>query len=566
MTAGRTGVLCAGGTHEGRVRDQNEDRWWADAARGVFCVVDGVGGHPGGERASAIAIEMLRTRLARETGSPAERLREAITLANNAILDEARQQPALAGMTCVLTAALLAGRALAVGHVGDTRIYKLRGGRLQKLTRDHSPVGEREDAGELTEAEAMRHPRRNEVYRDVGARPHAPDDDEFVEIVETTFEEDAALLLCSDGLTDQVPAGLLQQALEAHAGRPAATVEALIQAANDAGGKDNVTVLVVEGEDFAAAVRARRGGVGGRDGAESRDARGAAAAAGRGRGRALALLLAGMLAGALLALGAVAGWPHRPAWLWPQGAVVTPVPEPSGPRTWRVGLGPDADAASIADALDRARAGDTITVAPGDYREPVVIRQGITLYGPTEAVIRPPLGAAPGWTAVSVRGARGVRLHGLTIAGASGETLARGLAVEQGEVQVHGLRVSGATEAGVELAGGGEARLFGLILTDNPGAGVVAGRGSRLSLQHSVVLRNGTVAGRLRPGVVIAEGAEAELAGNAIGDNGGPAVVGWAAASLPALIRDNLLRPVPRAPQRRPPGGHTRPAVGAAPR
>ena len=263
----------------------------------------------------------------------------------------------------------------------------------------------------------------------------------------------------------------------------------------------------------------------------------------------------------------MAAWPYRPAWLWPQD-VVTPGPTlvPDVPRTWRVGLGPGADAASIADALDRARDGDTIAVAPGDYREAVVIRQAITLSGPADAVVRPPLGAAPGWTAVSVRGVRGVRVHGLTIAGASRETLARGLVVEQGEVQVHGLRVSGATEAGVELAGGGEATLYGLTLTDNPGAGVVAGRGSRLALQHSLVLRNGTVAGRLRPGVVIAEGAEAELAGNAIGDNGGPAVVGWAEATLPVLMRENLLRPVPRAPQRRPPGGQTRPAVGAAPR
>ena len=159
MTGDRRALLAAGGTHPGLQREQNEDRWFADPARGVFCVVDGVGGHPGGEYASDIAVDMLRTRLARETGTPAERLREAVTLANNAVFDAASKAPALAGMTCVLTAAVVSGGVVTIGHVGDTRLYKLRRGVLHKLTHDHSPVGEPEDAGELTEAEAMRHAR-----------------------------------------------------------------------------------------------------------------------------------------------------------------------------------------------------------------------------------------------------------------------------------------------------------------------------------------------------------------------------------------------------------------------
>ena len=119
---------------------------------------------------------MLRTRLERETGTVEDRVREAIALANNEIHRLASLRAEWQGMACVLTVAVVANGDVVVGHVGDTRLYKLRAGRIEKLTRDHSPVGEREDAGELTEREAMQHPRRNEVYRDVGSELHDPDD------------------------------------------------------------------------------------------------------------------------------------------------------------------------------------------------------------------------------------------------------------------------------------------------------------------------------------------------------------------------------------------------------
>ncbi len=142
-------------------------------------------------------------------------------------------------------------------HVGDTRLYKLHGGRITKLTRDQSPVGELEDAGALTETEAMRHPRRNEIYKDLGSRPPSADVAASILTGETTFEADAALLLCSDGLSDQVSSGSIRRIVEAFAGSPALAVQELLTAANDAGGKDNVTVVIVEGERFASAVTAR---------------------------------------------------------------------------------------------------------------------------------------------------------------------------------------------------------------------------------------------------------------------------------------------------------------------
>src|SRR5205807_6659727 len=108
------------------------------------------------------------------------------------------------GMACVLTVVVVDDTRAIVGHVGDTRLYKLRNDRIEKVTRDHSPVGEREDAHEISELEAMRHPRRNEVYRDVGSDPHDAGDVDFIDTHEIAFETDAALLLCSDGLTDSI--------------------------------------------------------------------------------------------------------------------------------------------------------------------------------------------------------------------------------------------------------------------------------------------------------------------------------------------------------------------------
>ena len=154
-------------------------------------------------------------------------------------------------MACVLTVVVVDETRAVVGHVGDTRLYKLRDGRIEKVTHDHSPVGEREDSKEISELEAMHHPRRNEVYRDVGSEPHEPDDPDFIDVHEIPFEPDAALLLCSDGLTDLIASTTMSQIVDRFAGHPQQVVKGLIQAANVAGGKDNVSVVYVEGEQFA---------------------------------------------------------------------------------------------------------------------------------------------------------------------------------------------------------------------------------------------------------------------------------------------------------------------------
>src|SRR4051812_21673937 len=248
----RTMLRCAGASDPGRVRGNNEDAYWLDADRGIFLVVDGIGGHAAGEKAAAIAVERVRARLDRPTGGTEQRIREAITLANNEILRAAESNPEWQGMACVLTLAVLENGSAVVGHVGDSRLYQIQAGEIRKITHDHSPVGEREDAGELREAEAMRHPRRNEVFRDVGSEEHSPDDPGFIEIKRIPFDGASALLLCSDGLSDQVSSAEIRTAVERSAGDPDRAVRELIAKANAAGGKDNVTVVIVEGEQFAA--------------------------------------------------------------------------------------------------------------------------------------------------------------------------------------------------------------------------------------------------------------------------------------------------------------------------
>src|SRR5215831_5838880 len=200
----KTKLTTGAGSDPGRVRQNNEDAFHSDPDRGIFLVVDGIGGHVAGEQAAAIAVERVRGRLERQTGTVEQRVREAITMANNEILRAARSNPEWEGMACVLTLAVLENGSAVVGHVGDSRLYQIRRGEIRKITHDHSPVGEREDAGELEEAEAMRHPRRNEVYRDVGSEEHTPDDPDFIEIQHIGFDPDTAILLCSDGLSDLV--------------------------------------------------------------------------------------------------------------------------------------------------------------------------------------------------------------------------------------------------------------------------------------------------------------------------------------------------------------------------
>jgi serine/threonine protein phosphatase PrpC len=233
-------------TDTGLLRERNEDRYFCDPARGIFLVVDGLGGHAAGELAAETAVAAIRESEITDEAS----LREAIARANNCIFELAGERPELHGMACVLTLAVVRDGEIRIGHVGDSRLYLIWQGAIRKLTSDHSPVGEGEDAGELTEAEAMRHPRRHEVFRDVGSRPRTAGDGDFIQYCQCRFRPDAAILMCSDGLTDQLTAAEVREIVSRYDGDAAAVARALVDAANQAGGRDNITALFVAGPDF----------------------------------------------------------------------------------------------------------------------------------------------------------------------------------------------------------------------------------------------------------------------------------------------------------------------------
>ncbi|GAB3319051.1 hypothetical protein GCM10027299_11250 [Larkinella ripae] len=241
----------AGQTDVGQRRKDNQDTFicspiWSETSA-LLAAIDGVGGYAGGDRAAAIAKESIEQYMATPNGDPLSMLREAVVFANNQIHKERQQNPPLAQMACVLTTALVDSRLRKVYfvHVGDTRMYRFRQGVLEKLTRDHSLVGIREDANELTETEAMQHPRRNEILRDVGSLAHRVDDPDFLESGETGFEPGDQLLLCSDGLTDMITQAQIRAVLGRNLSLEAQAAE-LIRVANQQGGNDNITVVLAQ--------------------------------------------------------------------------------------------------------------------------------------------------------------------------------------------------------------------------------------------------------------------------------------------------------------------------------
>jgi len=218
----------------GRVRAGNEDAYLLDPDSGMFAVADGMGGHQAGEVASSTAIAALR-----DAAPDGDSIADAIVQANAAVFDKAATDLALRGMGTTLTAAVLGDDgALVLGHVGDSRAYQLRDGELRQLTSDHSVVAELIAAGELTEAEAEIDPRRAMITRALGI-----EFDVVVDVFPVVLERGDRLLLCSDGLTTMVRDAAIAAVLRDEPDRSHAA-RALVDAANDAGGADNITVVV----------------------------------------------------------------------------------------------------------------------------------------------------------------------------------------------------------------------------------------------------------------------------------------------------------------------------------
>ena len=521
---GAVGVLkAAGDTHPGLYREVNEDRFHLDLSRGLLMVIDGVGGQAAGGKAADTAVSTLRARLEREAGTVASRLREAIAAANNEIHRLAGLRPEWNGMACVLTAAVVNDGHAIVGHVGDTRLYKLRHGSIEKITLDHSPVGEREDARELSELDAMQHPRRNEVYRDVGSEPHEPGDPDFIDLYEVTFEPDAALLLCSDGLTDLVDSASINEIVARSAGRPPQVVKALIDAANAAGGRDNITVVYAEGERFppqAIEAAASANEITRRLGSDDQPPT---------KRRSAVRLANILLLTILIMLTFVRSDTVLPSGETPDGAA--PLAE-----NGRIGVLPNQ---TITAALERAPAGATIVVEPGEYRERLTLRNHVRLVSrvPRGAIIRLPGAASEGAAAIVARDITGAVLEGFRIVGDSATPLGTGVVVERGDLSITDVEISGAANTAIDARKEARVRVVGADVRDNPGAALAVRSGGVATISHSAFARNAT--GRARQALLLEERSTAYFSANVfVGD--GPGVFTGPSEERAAFARANL--------------------------
>jgi len=552
-TVAAVALSAAARTHPGRVRLNNEDLPVLDAARGVFGVIDGIGGQAGGEVAAATARDVIMQRLARPIGTPAERVREAIAIANNEIYRRAAASPELGGMGCVITLAIVSDGRLTIGHVGDTRLYKVRPDSIRKLTRDHSPVGELEDAGALAEPEAMRHPRRHEVFRDIGTIYRDKDEQEFVDIVEEPLEADAAILLCSDGLSDMLPAATIGHLVRQHAGSPERIVEALVAAANDAGGRDNVTVVYAEMPLFAE----RLGRAPVIELTPTEDIASVEDAAtdeppSRRRGRVRRTLHAINASRATWFLaGAVIGVAGALALAW---YVATTQLRP--PQTLIVSADGSAPYRTIARALAVSRPGDVVRIEPGVYREHVELDSGADLVArvPGTVTIAPADGSnAP---ALSLTGQFNARVSGIRIE--PERPVDTGIRITAPAATLELIEITGPVRRGIDLS---------------PASGVTV-RGSRFSipgpllsvpddayatLVHCVAIRAGGSGG---PALSAGTSARLVLRANVFSGYHADVIDGVGPARRAELLAGNLVIPPDPAPAPARPAPRTRASSG----
>jgi len=232
----------------GRCRKVNQDMFLLDDALGLYAIADGMGGHAAGEVASDLAItalgESLRSRGEDEgPWSPSragELLREALNEGNRKICESVVTRSEWRGMGTTIVALVLAQGRAVIGHVGDSRAYVLRDGTLRQLTSDHSWVNEQVKLGLLTDEQASRHPMRNIVTRALGNQPEVD-----VDLLEEPIRAGDVFALCSDGLSGMLGDDEIREVLEAHGSVPQQACRELVERANEHGGEDNITVIVV---------------------------------------------------------------------------------------------------------------------------------------------------------------------------------------------------------------------------------------------------------------------------------------------------------------------------------
>ena len=257
-------LRCVGLSDTGRVREHNEDTIGTDADIGVVVLADGMGGYKAGEVASGITVRtvlgLLKDSIEREDltrhdeasglSRPGILLRDAIQRANKVIYQTAKTQANCEGMGTTVVAGLFFDDRLTVAHVGDSRLYRLRQGTLEQVTRDHSLLQELVARGFYTPEEAQRAAAKNYVTRALGVEPTVD-----VEITEVPVERDDVYLLCSDGLCDMVDDSDIQLTINTFGANLDAVARQLVQLSNENGGRDNVSVVLVRVLDSFPAQR-----------------------------------------------------------------------------------------------------------------------------------------------------------------------------------------------------------------------------------------------------------------------------------------------------------------------
>jgi PPM family protein phosphatase len=237
-------------THPGMVRSHNEDSLAADAEIGLAVLADGMGGYNAGEVASGIAVETIRSEMRKSlaekrqdalNGQDAERLiTEHSRRANATIYQASQSQPQYSGMGTTLVVALWHNNKMSVGHIGDSRLYRLRAGSLEQVTRDHSLLQEQIDSGMITREQARHSQNKNLVTRAVGIDPEVD-----TEVHTYPVQTGDVYVLCSDGLNDMVPDEDIERTLCTLQANLPLAAQQLVQQANDNGGRDNVSVILV---------------------------------------------------------------------------------------------------------------------------------------------------------------------------------------------------------------------------------------------------------------------------------------------------------------------------------
>lgn len=225
-------------TDVGRVREGNEDSYLMDEP--LFGIADGMGGHAAGEVASSTAVAALSSGAAQVNSEDPESLVALIKEANRAIFDKATKDDSLHGMGTTCTLVLIDAHRAHLAHVGDSRAYLLRDGDLSRLSEDHTLVGRMVREGQLTEEEAAKHPQRSMITRSLGI-----DSDVRVDLRSFDVRDGDRIMLCSDGLTSMIDEGTIKRVLQ-QTKSPQAAADELVDLANEAGGDDNITVVVLD--------------------------------------------------------------------------------------------------------------------------------------------------------------------------------------------------------------------------------------------------------------------------------------------------------------------------------